>query len=94
MRSLRLEAIKILHQKRTYIGWVGLLAVPLIVVAAAALQKPRPQDPGEPPFVAHISQNGLLVMLSVLIALASFLLPIIAAMGGASSVASEAESGS
>jgi ABC-2 type transport system permease protein len=93
MTSLRLEAIKILHQKRTYIGWVGLLAVPLIVVAAAALQKPRPQDPGEPPFVAHVSQNGLLVMLTALIALAAFLLPIIAAMGGASSVASEAEGG-
>ena len=93
MTSLRLELIKILHQKRTYIGWVGLVLVPVIVIAAGALQKPRPQDPGEPPFVAHISQNGLLVMLAALIALASFLLPIIAAMGGASSVASEAEGG-
>ncbi len=43
--------------------------------------------------MAHIGQNGLLVMLVTLIALASFLLPIIAAMGGASSVASEAEAG-
>jgi ABC-2 type transport system permease protein len=93
MTSLRLELIKILHQKRTYIGWVGLVLVPVIVIAAGVLQKPRPQDPGEPPFVAHVSQNGLLVMLSALIALASFLLPIIAAMGGASSVASEAEGG-
>ena len=93
MRLLRLELSKILNQKRTYIGWVGLVLVPVIVIAAGALQKPRPQDPGEPPFVAHVSQNGLLVMLSALIALASFLLPIIAAMGGASSVASEAEGG-
>jgi len=91
--SLRLELFKIVHQKRTYIGLLGLLAVPLIVVAAAALQTPRPQDPGEPAFVAHVSQNGLLVMLSALTALAAFLLPIIAAMGGASSVASEAETG-
>lgn len=93
MTSLRLEAIKVAHQKRTYLGWTGLVAVPLIVVAAGALQTPRPQDPGEPPFVAHVAQNGLLVMLSALIALASFLLPIVAAMGGASSVASEAETG-
>jgi ABC-2 type transport system permease protein len=91
--GLRLEAIKIARQKRTYIGWAGLVLVPLIVVSAGALQTPRPQDPGEPPFVAHVAQNGLLVMLSSLIALASFLLPIIAAMGGASSVASEAETG-
>lgn len=93
MRSLRLELIKILHQKRTYIGWLGLVLVPVIVIAAGALEKPRPADPGDPPFVTHISQNGLLVMLSVLYALASFLLPIIAAMGGASSVASETEAG-
>ncbi len=93
MRSLRLELAKILNQKRTYIGWLGLVLVPLIVVAAGALQKPRPQDSGDPPFVAHVSTNGLLVMLSTLLALSSFLLPLIAAMGGASSVASEAESG-
>ncbi|MGD0998053.1 MAG: ABC transporter permease subunit [Thermoleophilia bacterium] len=93
MRSLRLELIKILHQKRTYIGWVGLVLVPLIVLAAGALEKPRPADSGDPPFVTHVSQNGLLVMLAALYALASFLLPIIAAMGGASSVASEAEGG-
>jgi len=93
MRSLRLEAIKILHQKRTYIGWLGLLLVPLVVIAAGALEKPRPADSGDPPFVTNISQNGLLVTLAVLYALASFLLPIIAAMGGASSVASEAEGG-
>jgi ABC-2 type transport system permease protein len=93
MTSLRLELAKILNQKRTYIGWLGLVLVPLIVIAAGALQKPRPPDPGDPPFVTHVSQNGLLVMLSALFALASFLLPIIAAMGGASSVASEAEGG-
>ena len=51
------------------------MLVPLIVVAAGALQKPRPPDPGDPPFVTHVSQNGLLVMLSALFALASFLLP-------------------
>jgi len=93
MTLLHLELAKILRQKRTYLGWVGLVLVPVIVIVAGALQKPRAQDPGEPPFVAHVSHNGLLVMLSALIALASFLLPIIAAMGGASSVASEAEGG-
>ncbi len=93
MRALRLEFAKILRQKRTYIGWAGLVLVPLIVVASGVLQTPRPQDAGEPPFVAHVSQNGLLVMLATLISLAFFLLPIIAAMGGASSIASEAEGG-
>ncbi len=93
MSSLRLELVKILHQKRTYLGWIGLVLVPVIVIVAGALQKPHRPDPGEPPFVTHVSQNGLLVMLPSLYALASFLLPIIAAMGGASSVASEAEGG-
>jgi ABC-2 type transport system permease protein len=93
MRALRLEIVKILHQKRTYLGWAGLVLVPLVVTAAGALEKPRPQDAGDPPFVTHISQNGLLVMLAVLYSLASFLLPIVATMGGASSVASEAEAG-
>ena len=69
------------------------MAVPAIVIVAGALQKPQRPDPGDPPFVTHVSQNGLLVMLAVLYALASFLLPVIAAMGGASSVASEAEGG-
>jgi ABC-2 type transport system permease protein len=93
MTSLRLEFVKILRQRRTYLGWIGLVLVPVIVIVAGALQKPHRPDPGDPPFVTHVSQNGLLVMLAVLYALASFLLPIIAAMGGASSVASEAEAG-
>ena len=93
MATLRLELVKIAHQRRTYVGWIGLVLVPVAVVAAAALEKPRPPDPGDPPFVTHVSANGLLVALSALYALASFLLPIVAAMGGASSVASEAESG-
>jgi ABC-2 type transport system permease protein len=91
--ALRLEIAKILRQRRTYVGWVGLVLVPVVVVAAAAIEKPRPADSGDPPFVAHVSSNGLLVALSALLALASFLLPVIAAMGGASSVASEAEIG-
>ncbi len=93
MTTLRLELVKIAHQRRTYVGWVGLVLVPVVVVAAAALEKPHPPDAGDPPFVTHVSGNGLLVALSALYALASFLLPIVAAMGGASSVASEAEGG-
>ncbi len=49
MTGLRLELIKVLHQRRTYLGWLGLVLVPLAVIAAGALQKPRPPAPGEPP---------------------------------------------
>ena len=41
MTSLRLELVKILHQKRTYLGWIGLALVPVIVIVAGALQKPH-----------------------------------------------------
>jgi ABC-2 type transport system permease protein len=91
--GLRLELVKVLHQRRTYIGWLGLALVPLIVIVAGAVQKPQRPGPGDPPFVTQVSQNGLLAMLATLYALASFLLPVVAAMGGASSVASEAEAG-
>ncbi len=93
MNSLRLEIVKILHQKRTYLGWLALLAVPVIAVLATALTRPQPPDPAAPPFVAFIRHNGLLVALASLIALANFLLPLIAAMGGAAPLCSEAELG-
>jgi ABC-2 type transport system permease protein len=91
--SLRLELIKILHQKRTYLGWAALVAVPVITVVAGALSKPAPPDPNEPAFVAQMTGNGLLVPLVSLLGLATFLLPLIAAMGGASPISSEAELG-
>jgi ABC-2 type transport system permease protein len=91
--SLRLEIVKILYQKRTYLGWLALVAVPVITVLATALTTPRPPDPQEPPFVGFIRDNGLLVALASLVALGNFLLPLIAAMGGASPISSEAELG-
>jgi ABC-2 type transport system permease protein len=93
MGNLRLESVKILHQTRTSIGWAALLAVPIITVAAGALSKSGPPDPNEPAFVAQMTGNGLLVPLVSLLGLATFLLPLIAAMGGASPVSSEAELG-
>ena len=80
MSSLHLEIVKILHQKRTYLGWLALLAVPVITVLATALTKPQPPDPAEPPFVGFVRENGLLVALASLIALANFLLPLIKPM--------------
>jgi ABC-2 type transport system permease protein len=93
MGNLRLEIVKILHQKRTYVGWAALLAVPVITVVAGALSKSGPPDPNEPAFVAQMTGNGLLVPLVSLLGLATFLLPLIAAMGGASPISSEAELG-
>jgi len=95
MGNLRLELIKILHLKRTYLGWLALALVPIVITLAVALAPPEtgPPDPGQPAFTYRVADNGLLVALSSLTLMGFFLLPLIAAMGGASPISSEAELG-
>lgn len=95
MGSLRLELVKILHQKRTYLGWLALVLVPVVITVAVALEPPEtgPPDPDQPAFTYRVADNGLLVALSSLTLMGFFLLPLVAAMAGASSVSSEAELG-
>ena len=93
MRSLWREFVKILFQRRTYVGWAGLLAVPLLIVLALQLSSSKP-GPGEgPPFFSAITNNGVFVPLAAVGALSFFLFPLVAAMAGAYPLAGEAEMG-
>ncbi len=93
MSYLWREIVKVLFQKRTYVGLAGLLAVPIIMTVALKLSVHRP-PPGEgPPFFSNIAGNGLFVPLAALGALQFFLLPLVSAMTGGFVVAGEAELG-
>jgi ABC-2 type transport system permease protein len=93
VRSLGREFVKILFQRRTYVGWAGLLAVPLLIVLALDLSSSKPA-PGEgPPFFAAIINNGIFVPVAAIGALSFFLLPLVASMAGAFPLAGEAEMG-
>jgi len=95
MSHLRREFLKILFQKRTYFGWVGLFLVPFIITVAMRLSSEGPPDPahGGPYFIGLIKTNGLYVSVGSLLALVSFLLPLLASMAGSQTIASEAEKG-
>ena len=93
MRSLGHEFVKILFQRRTYVGWGGLLAVPLLIVLALDLSRAKPAPGAGPPFFAAITDNGIFVPLAAVGALSLFLLPLIASMAGAFPIAGEAEMG-
>jgi ABC-2 type transport system permease protein len=93
VRSLWRELLKILFQRRTYVGWAGLLAVPLLIVLALDLSSSKPGAGEGPPFFAAISNNGIFVPLAAIGALSFFLFPLIASMAGAYPLAGEAELG-
>ena len=93
MGTLGREFTKILYQRRTYVGWAGLLAVPLLIVLALDLSSSKPA-PGEgPPFFSAITNNGVFVPLAAIGALSFFLFPLVASMAGAFPLAGEAEQG-
>jgi len=89
------EFVKILFQKRTYFGWVGLFLIPWLVTIAMRLSNEGPPPPGEggPQFVFLITGNGLYVALASLLSLIGFLLPLLASMSGSQTIAGEAENG-
>jgi len=92
MTLVRSEVGKLLFQKRTYIGWAGLAAIPILVAVALNFGGQGPQDePGG--FFALAADNGLLVPLAAISMLATFFLPLVAAMAGGFQLAGEAESG-
>ena len=99
MSSIRREFTKTLFQKRTYIGWAGLFLVPWLITIAFRFSSGGPrggsggtQDQGAQIF-DMVRSNGLLVALAALLALATFLLPLLASMSGSYTVAGEAEGG-
>jgi ABC-2 type transport system permease protein len=93
MTHVTREIQKLLFQRRAYLGWAGLLAVPLIMTLALYLSN-DPPAPGEgPPFLANVLSNGLWVPVSALAALSFFLLPLVSSMTGGFVIAGEAEMG-
>jgi ABC-2 type transport system permease protein len=94
MTLLRSELTKLLFQKRTYVGWIGLLIIPIVIVVALRLRSPSSQgDAGPGGFFILAAHNGLLVPLAAIGLLTAFLLPLLAAMAGSYQLAGEAESG-
>jgi ABC-2 type transport system permease protein len=99
MSHLRREFIKVLFQKRTYFGWAGLFIVPFLMAIAVHFNSDgsagRPGAQQDPAgfYFSIISANGLYVAIASLFALAVSLLPLIAAVSGSQTIATEAEKG-
>jgi ABC-2 type transport system permease protein len=101
MRHIVREFVKILFQKRTYFGWVGLFLVPFLITIAMKLSSPHQgggpvgggQQTGPDFFFNLIESNGLYVAMGSLFALSVFLLPLLASMAGSQTIAGEAENG-
>jgi len=62
MMLLRREFTKLIHQKRSYVGWIGLLAVPLLVTLALYLNRNNHHHDNGPGGVISLAMhNGLLM---------------------------------
>lgn len=89
-----LELVKLRHQKRTWIGLIGLGIVPILGTVALYLQHGQPGGPAAAlPILAGALKNGLLVPVIALVGISAFLLPLAASMAGGSMIAGEAETG-
>ena len=94
MRLLRLELSKLFAQRRSYVGWIGLLVVPLLMTLALYLNRNNSHHDQGPGGVISLAQhNGLLMPLAAITLLSGFLLPLLASMVGGYQLAGEAESG-
>lgn len=94
MKLLRGELTKIFYQKRTYIGWLALLAIPVLVAVALNFGNPGRGGGGtdNSGFFSLATHNGLLVPLAAMSMLVAFFLPLVAAMAGGFQLAGESES--
>ncbi len=100
MSSIRREFVKMLFQKRTYIGWTGLFIIPFLIMLAFRFSDGGPgggggggaPDVGELIF-SQIRSNGLYLIVAALMAMATFFLPLLASMSGSYTIAGEAENG-
>jgi ABC-2 type transport system permease protein len=97
MSNIRRELTKILLQKRTYVGWAFLFVIPFLVTIAVRFSNgPRgggggpAADTGEQ-LIRLLKGNGIYMSVVSILVLASFLLPLLASMVGANTVAGEAE---
>ena len=94
MKLLRLELTKLLSQRRSYVGWIGLLAVPVLMTLAFYLNRHNPHhDEGPGGLISLASKDGLLMPVAAITLLSGFLLPLLASMVGSYQLAGEAETG-
>jgi ABC-2 type transport system permease protein len=94
MTLLRLEVVKLRYQKRTWVGFGGLAAVPIVGSIALHLSHVGEGGPQDAlPLLAPYIRNGLLIPLYALVTIGVFLLPLATSMVGANTIAGEAEAG-
>ena len=94
MRLLRLELTKLFAQRRSYVGWAGLLAVPLLMTLALYLNRNNHHHDNGPGGMINLAMhNGLLMPIAAITLLSGFLLPLLASMVGSYQLAGEAETG-
>jgi ABC-2 type transport system permease protein len=93
MKLLRGEFTKTMFQKRTYVGWAGLTAIPIIMALALSLSSKKPGPNEGPPFFSQAVHNGMFLPLAAIAALSFFFLPLVASMAGGFPLAGEAEQG-
>src|SRR5271169_4850690 len=93
MMLLRREFVKLVHQKRSYVGWGGLLAVPLLVSLALYLNRNNHHGGGPGGVVSLARHDGLFMPIAAILLLSAFLLPLLASMVGAYQLAGESETG-
>jgi ABC-2 type transport system permease protein len=96
--SIRREFTKSLFQKRTYIGWVGLLIIPFLIMLAFRFSDGGPHAEGGQADVAgmimtQVRSNGIFLIVASLLAMSTFFLPMLASMSGSYAIAGEAENG-
>jgi ABC-2 type transport system permease protein len=98
MSHFRRELMKVLFQKRTYFGWAGIFIVPFVIAIAIYFNNgpvgpPDAQENGADLYFGILAANGLYLGIVALAALSTFLLPLLAAVSGSQTIATEAEKG-
>ena len=84
------EVLKLLAQKRTYLGWGAAAAVPLVFVIVLNIQKGGPNDI---PLGRYIRETGLATPFVVLFFMSIWAFPLITALVAGDIVASESHNG-
>jgi ABC-2 type transport system permease protein len=99
MSSVRREFTKTLFQKRTYIGWAGLFIIPFLVMLAFRFSDGGPHGQGAQSadvgalIMTQVKSNGIFLIVAALMVMATFFLPLLAAMAGSYTISGEAENG-
>jgi ABC-2 type transport system permease protein len=88
LTAYRWELRKLISQKRTYLGLVLAVLLPLIFVLSEHLHNHHGHEQGNI-FASHITESGLATPILMLLLLSVFMLPLIAALVAGDIVAAE-----